>query len=219
MKAMFPTLLVAALAAGAAQAQDAGRWMLKAGVNRIAPDVSSGNLSAPSLPGSQVDIESASSVILTATYFLDASTSVELYTGLPYEHDVKGAGAIAGFGTIATVKQIAPTVFGQYRFGAPGGMRPYVGLGLTYAYFYGEEGSGALTALTNPGGPPTRLEADSAFGLSPQVGIALPLGGRWVLDASIIKTFLKSTAKLSTGQSVDVKIDPLSVNVSIGYRF
>lgn len=210
---------IVAASALAAQAQEAGRWLVKAGVNRIDPKVKSGDLSAPSLPGSKVDVDAATSLIFTATYLLDDAMSLEFYAGLPYEHDVRGAGALAGSGKIATVKQVSPTVFAQYRFGSAGGMRPYVGLGLTYAYFYGEEGSATLTALTNPGGPPTRLEADSAFGLSPQVGLHMPLSGGWFIDASVIKTFLKTTTTLSTGQKVDARLDPISANFSVGYRF
>lgn len=219
------SFVVAALAAVAligtedARAQ-AGTWLVKAGVNNIAPKVKSGDLSAPSLPGSKVDVDDATSAILTATYMLDDNTSLEFYAGLPYKHDILGAGALAGAGKIATVKQVSPTLFAQYRFfPAAAPIRPYVGLGLTYAYFYGEEGSAALTALTNPGGPPTRLEADSAFGISPQLGLYVTLAPRWFLDASLIKTYLKSTSTLSTGQSVEVKLNPLSTNVSIGYRF
>ena len=194
--------------------------MLKAGVNNIKPHVSSGDLSAPSLPNTQVDVKDATSAIATLTYMLTDNVSFEFYAGLPYKHDVVGAGSIASAGKIGTVKQVSPTLFGQYRFlGANSAFRPYVGLGLTYAYFYGEEGSGALTAMTNPGGPPTSMKASSAFGLSPQLGAAYRFNDRWFLDGSVIKTYVKNHTDLSTGQRIDTKLDPLSVNLSIGYRF
>jgi outer membrane protein len=207
-------------AAAGAQAQSAGTWLVKGGINHIAPQVKSGDLSAPSLPGTKIDVKAATSVILTATYMVDDNFSVEGYAGLPYKHDVEGDGAIAGVGTIGTVKQVSPTVFAQWRFqGASSAFRPYVGLGLTYAYFYGEEGSGTLTALTNPGGPPTRMSTDAAFGLSPQAGLTWKLNDTWHLDTSLIKTFVKTTSKLSTGQQIDTKLDPLSFNISIGQKF
>jgi outer membrane protein len=214
-------LVVAALVGhDAAQAQSAGTWMAKIGVNNINPDVKSGNLSAPSLPNTQIDIKDATSLIVTATYMATDNLSVELYAGLPYKHDVVGAGAIAAVGKIGSVKQVSPTVFGQYRFLAPESVfRPYVGVGLTYAYFYGEDGSGTLTALTNAGGPPTRLSASSAWGVSPQVGATVRINDRWYLDGAVIKTFIKNSASLSTGQQIDVTLDPLSVNLSLGYRF
>jgi outer membrane protein len=204
----------------AAQAQTAGTWMVKAGLNRIAPQVTSGNLSAPGLPGTKIDVQEADSLIVTGTYMITSHWSAEFFAGLPYEHDVTGDGAIRGVGRIGTVKQISPTVIAQYRFGEPAArFRPYVGLGLTYAYFYGEEGSGALTALTNPGGRPTQMSVDSAFGLSPQIGASFWLTPKWFLDVSVIKTYLKTTSHLSSGQSIDTKLDPLSVGLSIGYRY
>jgi outer membrane protein len=223
MKLAFNKLaLVAVLcvAGGAAMAQSKGSWLIKAGANHIAPQVKSGDLSAPSLPGTKIDVEAATAAILTATYMLTDAWSVEFYAGLPYEHDVVGDGAIKGVGKLGSVKQVSPTLFGQYRFlAASAPLRPYVGLGLTYAYFFGEEGSGTLTALTNPGGSPTRLSASSAWGLSPQVGLTFKFDERWFLDASVIKTFIKNENTLSTGQKIETKLDPLSANVSIGYRF
>lgn len=210
----------AVLFSGAAAAQSAGQWIVKAGVNNIAPQVESGDLSPPSLPGTKIDVESASSLILTATYMVSDAVSLEFYAGAPYEHDVVGDGAIKGVGKLGTVKQVSPTLFAQYRFMAPDArFRPYVGLGLTYAYFYDEEGSGTLTALTNPGGPPTTMSASSAWGLSPQLGVSFKLNDRWSIDASVIKTFIENTSTLSTGQQIDTKLNPVSTNVSIAYRF
>jgi outer membrane protein len=209
-----------AVAAGSGRAQSAGHWMVKGGFNGIEPQVTSGELSAPSLPGSKVDVKKATSLIATATYMLTDQVSVEAYLGLPYKHDIVGDGSLTGVGKIGSVKQVSPTVFAQYRFRAPdAGFRPYVGIGLTYAYFYGAEGSGALTALTNPGGPPTRVSSKSAFGVSPQAGVTIRLHGPWYLDASLVKTFLKNSSSLSTGQTVNTKLDPVSSNLSIGYQF
>lgn len=223
MKHAFNKLALAAVLfaiGGTAAAQSKGSWLVKAGVNHIAPQVSSSDLSAPSLPGTKIDVEAATSAILTFTYMVTDQWSLEFYAGLPYEHDVVGDGAIKGVGKLGSVKQVSPTLFGQYRFlAANAPLRPYVGLGLTYAYFYGEEGSGTLTALTNPGGSPTRMSASSAWGLSPQVGATYKFDDRWFVDASVIKTFIKNENTLSTGQKIETKLDPLSVNVSIGYRF
>ncbi|HET7795974.1 MAG TPA: OmpW family outer membrane protein [Rhizobacter sp.] len=217
------TLALAAmvlLGSSAAMAQSAGTWMVKGGVNRIEPHVTSGNLSAPSLPNSQVDVKADTAAILTGAYMLTDAFSLEFYAGLPYEHEIVGAGSLAGVGKLGTVKQVSPTLFAQYRFlEASSAWRPYVGAGLTYAYFYGEEGSGTLTALTNPGGPPTQMSVDSAFGFSSQLGLTVRVADRWYLDGSVVKTFLKNKTTLSTGQSIDTKLDPVSVNLSVGYMF
>jgi outer membrane protein len=204
-----------------AQAQQAGDWVFKAGVNTITPQVKSGNLSAASLPNTQVDVKGASSILLTGTRMVTDQCSVEFLAGLPYQHDIQGAGAIDGVGTFATTWQVSPTVMGQYRFGdASSPLRPYAGVGLTYAYFYGEKGSNALTALTAPGsGKATHLSIDAAWGGSAQLGATWRLDERWNLDFSVIKTWLKTSTHLSTGQSIDTRLDPLSVNLSVGWRY
>lgn len=204
------------------QAQSAGTWMVKIGANQIAPDVSSGDLSSPSAPGSKVDVDANIEAIGSVTYMYTNHFSVEGYFGMPYTHDVVGAGSMAAVGRIGQVKQVSPTVFAQYRANeATDAVRPYVGLGLTFAYFYGTEGSGNLTAVTNPGGPPTKLslEKRAKLALSPQVGVSIKVKDQWFVDASIIKTIISNTAHLSTGQSVKVKLDPVSVGFSVGRTF
>jgi len=226
MKPLLPVLALLAGAASVSSAQAQSQllpegWAVKLGVNRIAPQVSSGDLSAPSLPGTQVDVKADNSVIATLTIPLDAHWTTEIFGGLPYEHEIVGDGAIAGSGKIGSTKQVSPTVFAQYRFGeAKQTVRPYLGLGLTYARFYGEKGATALTVMTNPGGgTATRMSIDPAWGLSAQVGATLDLSDRWFLDVAVVKTKLKTTTTLSTGQHIDTKLDPLSTSLSVGYRF
>lgn len=209
-----------ALAAAPAMAQEAGTVQIKAGYNQIIPNVSSGDLSAPSVPGTKIDVKEAGAPIFTVTYMATDHIAFEFYAGLPYEHEITGDGAIRGVGKIASVKQVSPTLFAQYRFfDQASTFRPYVGLGLTYSYHYGEEGSAALTALTNPGGDPTLLEVDDAWGISPQVGATFKLSREWFLDFSVVKTFIETTSHLSTGQAIEAKLDPIAVNLSVGYRF
>jgi outer membrane protein len=218
--ALSTVALALAAALGSAQAQSAGSLIVKLGVNNIDPHVKSGDLSEPSLPGTKIDVKSATSAIISGTYMVTDHVSVETFIGLPYKHDVVGAGTIASAGKIATIKQVSPTLLAQYRFlDAASPMRPYVGVGPTYAYFFKEEGTGTLTAMTNPGGAPTHVSVDSAWGTSFVAGGTFQLKDHWGLDASVVKTFIKTTTHLSTGQHIDTKLDPISVNVSLTYRY
>lgn len=213
-------VLCAVFAAAGAHAQVAGTWLIKGGVNRVDPQVKSGDLSQPSPPGAKVDVGSATSAILTFTYFAADSVSVEVFAGLPAKHDVYAGGALASVGKLGTTKLAAPTVMGQYRFlSHQSKLKPYVGLGLTYAYFYDEEGSDTLTALTNPGGPATEISVKAAWGPTAQLGLNYAITDRWFIDASVMKTWMKNTATLSTGQSIEARLDPIATNISIGYRF
>jgi outer membrane protein len=42
---------------------------------------------------------------------------------------------------------------------------------------------------------------------------------RWYVDAAVIKTFLKTRTTLSTGQTLDIKLDPVTLSFGVGYRF
>lgn len=222
-KHSIASALVAAAAlcgAGAAQAQVAGEILVKLGWNKIMPKVKSDDLSAPSLPGSKIDIKSASALFFTATYMITDDISVEALGGLPYKHDIVGAGAVAGVGKIGSIHQISPTVLLQYRFlAADAPLRPYVGAGPTFAKFYGTKGSAALTAVTNPGGSPTTIGGDTEWGGTIELGGNYKIDRHWFLDAAILKTFISTKATLSTGQSTSAKLDPIAINASIGYTF
>lgn len=225
MKPIFKTVALLAtvvLLTNPVHAQTAGTWLVKFGVNQIAPDVKSEDLSAPSAPGSKVDVDADIQPIGSVAYMYTDNVSVEGYFGLPYKHDIVGAGAMAEVGRIGQVNQVSPSVFFQYRASeASSVVRPYAGLGITLAYFYGMEGSAALTAVTNPGGAPTKLTLDkrAKLALSPQLGLSVKVKEGWFVDASVIKTFISNTARLSTGQSVKVKLDPVSVGFSVGKQF
>lgn len=222
-KQSIASVLVATAAlcgAGAAQAQVAGDVLVKLGWNKIMPKVKSDDLSAPSLPGSKIDIKSASALFFTATYMITDNFSVEALGGLPYKHDIVGAGAVAGVGKIGSVHQISPTILLQYRFlAADAPFRPYVGAGPTFAKFYGTKGSAALTAVTNPGGQPTTIGGDTEWGSSLEAGANYKIDKHWFIDAAIIKTFISTKATLSTGQSTSAKLNPIAINASVGYTF
>ena len=108
MKNTVKFLLVplALACASLAQAQTAGTLMVRAGATTIKPNVDSGDLSAPSLPGTKAGINSASQVSGGITYMYTDNLAVDLPLALPFKHDIVGAGAIEGAGKIADVKAL-----------------------------------------------------------------------------------------------------------------
>jgi outer membrane protein len=222
LNSAFRLLAVAATltAASGASAQSAGQWTAKVGINKITPQVVSGDVSAPALPGSKADVSSDTRPILVFGYGITDNISAELDLGVPYKHDIIGDGAIAGTGKLGSVQALPPTAFIQYRFFEPSAMfRPYVGAGVTYAYFQKATGSGQLTALTNPGGPPATFKIDNKFAASAQLGVAVSFNERWYADVAYVKTWLKTTVKFSTGQTQQMTLDPQAVSIGIGYKF
>lgn len=217
------TLLLASAAmaiAGSASAQSAGQWTAKVGMNQITPKVDSGDVSAPALPGTKGDVNSSTRPVFMFAYGLTDNISAELDLGVPYKHTLYGAGAIQGVGKIGTVQSLPPTAFIQYRFFAPTAMiRPYVGLGATYAYFQKAEGSAQLTAITNVGGQSTTFKIDNKLAGTAQLGVAVAINERWFADLAITKTKLKTRVNFSTGQTQDMTLDPQSISIGFGYKF
>ena len=223
MKQTFKLSLVAlALVAGsAAHAQSAGTWMARVGAIGLYPQVSSGDLSTPAFPNTQTDVSSDWTLGGGITYMITDNWSVDVPLALPFTHTLTGAGAIAGVGTIGTTKALPLTVWGQYRFGdAKAAFRPYLGAGLTYAYFYDENATNTLNALSG-GTPsnPTTFSIESKFALGVQAGATYAFNERWFLDGMVGYTWLKNTTTLSTGQTQPMTLNPVSVAISVGYKF
>lgn len=222
---MKPTLhILAALTflagTGAAFAQSAGTWTGRLGAIKIAPQVSSSDMTAPSFPGTKTDVGDSSQLGGGLTYMVTDHVALDLPLAPGFKHDLYGAGALAGAGTLASVKVLPVTLMGQYRFGQSSAKwRPYAGLGLTYAYFFDETGSGTLTALTNPGGSPTRISVESKFGFTYQLGMRYAIDDKWSVDTSISKTSLKTRTSFSTGQTLDTRLDPITYSIAVGMRF
>jgi len=215
-------LTAAALLVGvSASAQVAGTFSARVGATHIAPQVSSGNLSTPSFPGTTVGVGSASALTGGINYMVTDHWAIDLPLGLPFKHEFSGDGAIDGVGKLGQTKVVPATLFAQYRFGeANAKFRPYVGLGVTYSKFFKNRSTAALTAVSG-GSPanPTTAKIDNKWGLTPQVGFVWNFNERWFLDAAYYKSFLKTTTHLSSGQSIDIKLNPNVFAVGIGYRF
>lgn len=216
-------LLVPALlaCAAAAHAQSAGTWLARVGGTTITPNVSSGDLTAPSLAGTKASIGNSSRLSGGITYMVNDNLAIDVPLAIPFQHDISGDGAILGAGKIGDVKALPATVLAQWRFleaNAP--VRPYVGAGLTYAAFYGAKSTSTLTALTG-GTPsnPTTLSIDSKWAPTFLIGASFQVGGGWFIDAAYTYTPLSTRTTLSSGQTLDATLNPSSVSLAVGMRF
>lgn len=222
-KKLLRAALGALLAASAftAGAQGAGTWMISGGATRIAPNTDSGTLSPPAPPNTRVDIGADTRPTLALGYMLTDNIALEVPVGLGFKHDIHGAGSIAGVGRIGTTRVLPISVFAQYRFLEPTArIRPYVMLGLTYAYFFDEQGSATLNAL-NPANPPggTQLDIASRWGIAPGLGVTAMITDRWFVDLQYARSFLKTTTTLSSGQRIDTKLNPDVWKIGVGVLF
>ena len=193
--------------------------IVRVGAIQIAPQVESGSLSGPAPSGSTIDNGASTRFAGGITTVFTDNITLDLPLAPPFKFPIYATGSVQGAGLIGTVKSLPATNYLQYRFfDKRSVLRPYVGLGVTYAYFFDPEGSAALSSLTNPGGK-TTFRVKSKFAPSVQVGASLHLGGDYYLDASYGKTYLKTTTTLSTGQTQEAKLDPVSFSLGIGQKF
>jgi outer membrane protein len=210
------------LMSGMVCAQSAGTWLIQGGVTAVRPDVTSGSLSAPSPSGSTVDVSADTQPTAQVTRMMTDNIALALPLGLGFKHKLMGAGAIANTGAIGSTKVLPVSLFVQYRFGeAAAKVRPYVAGGLTYARFFDEAGSAALNGL-NPANPPggsTGLSIASKLAPAVGAGVSVALTDAYFVDFEWSKAFLKTTATLSTGQTIATRLDPAVISLSIGMKF
>ena len=217
---LLPVMAAALCTAPSAQAQAKGDWLLKLGANRITPHVDSGTMSAPAKPGIKGDVGPDTKPVLTIGYMLNDKLSAEVLLGVPYEHKLYGAGSVEGIGQIGTSEVLPPTVFLHYRlFGPQMALRPYLGLGYSYVYFQKETGSAQMSAMMNPGGPPTTYTLDSRHTICLALGVSARLSERIFADLMLVKSKVKTSAHFNSGQQLPIKIDPTAISLSLGYRF
>ncbi|MDY0068040.1 MAG: OmpW family outer membrane protein [Steroidobacteraceae bacterium] len=193
---------VAALTALAAtpvvHAQDAGRWIWRAGMHTVQPK---------SHNHSVVNVDSAAMLTFSGAYKFTPHLGVEVLGGAPFKHDIN----LNGGGQVAETKHLPPTVSLQYYVNPNSAVRPYVGLGLNYTLFFSEETTGALAG--------SKLELDPSFGLAAQAGVDIAFATDWFINLDARWIDIDTDAKLDGAHIGSVEIDPYVFGVSIGRSF
>lgn len=126
--------------------------------------------------------------------------------------EISGSGTVASLGEVAETKHLPPVVSVQYYFTPKASVRPYVGLGVNYTYFFDEKTKGALEGTT--------IDLDDSFGPAAQIGVDVDVGKNWFVSADVRYIGIETTATLGGGLgTVDVEINPLVYSVAVGTRF
>jgi outer membrane protein len=161
--------------------------------------------------GAKVDLSNAVVPELDISYFFTKNIAAELILATS-PHTAKGKGAIAGLGTLGKTWVLPPTLTIQYHFTDFGAFKPYIGVGVNYTLFYGEE-HGTLN----------RFKVLSAAGVAAQVGFDYMIDRHWGLNVDVKKLYLRPTAKgqLAGGVPVKTKIelDPWIIGAGVTYKF
>jgi outer membrane protein len=215
MKKALSLALIAAMAGGSAavQAYEAGDIIVRVGATTVAPNDDSETV--PGL-GVKVEVDNDTQLGLIGTYMISEKFGVELLAATPFSHDISVDGAPLEAGE---TKHLPPTLSAQwYPRGGQDGWQPYVGIGVNYTIFFSEDTHGDLEGIVGK----ADLELEDSFGLAAQVGVDIPLGENWGLNAGVWYIDIDTEAEVSfTGGKAkfDVDIDPWVYNVGLFYKF
>lgn len=191
------------------QALDQGDWIARIGVTQVKPDTDSEI--TPNISGGKVDADDGTNLSFNVGYMLTSHLAIDVLAALPFDHDLYGAGMLAGVGKLADIKQLPPTVSLQYHFQPKANIRPYVGAGINYTTFFSIKEQGALAG--------DKLTLDDSWGLAAQVGVDIDINKKWFANLDVRYIQIETEANSTTTGKFDVTLDPWVVGLHIGTTF
>ena len=156
--------------------------------------------------GGHTDVETSPIMPeVDVTYFLNKNIALEAIAATT-PHDVHYNGGTE----LGDVWVLPPTVTLQYHPFEGQDFDPYIGAGINYSYFYGEDEAAGFSDL----------EIDGGFGWALQVGTDYWIDENWGLNLDVKKIFLDIDASLNNNAiTADIELDPWVVGAGISYRF
>lgn len=166
------------------------------------------------VPGADAKADANNSLGFGAIYDFHPGWSAEIALGLPPTTALKGAGTLAGAGTLGKVKYGPAVLSVRRQLWEDGPVRPYIGAGINYTL-----------VLESRDGFVSNLDVKNGVGPVLQAGFEVPVDPRWSFFVDAKKIWLKTTA---TGTlpalggapaHAKVRLDPLVVTAGVSYRF
>jgi outer membrane protein len=194
-------------------------WMVRVrGIAVLPGDFKNARIGGAVTPGANGSLSNAFVPELDITYFFTKNIAAELILGTS-PHTVKGRSVLAASKNLGSTWALPPTLTLQYHFTNFGAFKPYVGVGVNYTLFYGEQhGNRALPGLYN-------FRVQSAAGVAAQVGFDYMLDKNWGINFDVKKLLLRPIAKGNAGSVVGapvkarVKLDPWIIGTGVTYKF
>lgn len=169
------------------------------GIGVLPSDDSSVNI------GGEVDVSDAVVPEVDITYFFTDNIAAELIAATAH-HELDYNGST----NLGDTWILPPTLTLQYHFMPEKDFSPYLGAGLNYSVFYGEDSGSGFTDL----------EVDGGLGYALQAGFDYWLDDNWGLNMDVKKIWLDVDASLNNGTiRADVDLDPWIVGAGVAYRF
>jgi outer membrane protein len=232
MKSQHTTrsIIVAAALLGAAAAH--AQYTVQFGGLYLDPGATASNTTGALTPTNalSLNVKPVSTVFFSVGREINADWDLQLSLGYPPTHDitlkVTNASALPPSvasqdgNKIGTVRQIAPTLFANYKFGdTASAFRPFIGIGINYTMF-DQPTSNSLNNSINGG--TTNAKLSDSWGLAAQVGATYKLSGPWTLNAAISTADVNTTLTTNTDgveRKTNIKFSPAAYILSVGYKF
>lgn len=141
---------------------------------------------------------------LDFTYMIRDQIGVELILATSRHQVTSNVGGLGGVGVLP------PTLLLQYHFNHAGRVRPYVGAGVNYSYFYNDK--------LKAGATPVSIK-HSSFGPALQVGVDVQVAKNLFVNADLKKIWMRTSASADGADLGSLKIDPWVLGVGIGMKF
>ena len=222
-KSVFAAAMITGLGLSAAtlpaMAYEAGDWLVRGRIINVNPNDDSGNLyiGGASTGSEGVEVDSDTVPELDITYMLTRNWGLELILGYS-EHTVEAHKTWSALGDVIDTKVLPPTLTLQYHFLPDSNIRPYVGVGVNYTYFFDEEVFGDVLDI-----PGADVKLDSSWGLAAQAGVDVALNQDWFVNFDVKYIDIDTEAHFSgtpVGRAkISADIDPFVWGIGIGRRF
>ncbi|MBB5446914.1 MULTISPECIES: OmpW family protein [unclassified Paraburkholderia] len=141
---------------------------------------------------------------LDLTYMIRDAIGIELILATSRHHVTSGLGDLGG------VNVLPPTLLLQYHFNHAGMIRPYVGAGVNYTYFYNDGLSAGSEGIQ---------VSRSSFGPAVQAGVDVQITKTVFLNADIKKIWMHTDASVGDSSLGRLDIDPLVLGIGVGMKF
>jgi len=197
-------------------AYEAGDWLVRGRIININPNDASGQLYTDGVASGQgVSVNDDTVPELDITYMLSKHWGMELILGYS-EHTVKGVKNWKSLGDVADTKVLPPTLLLQYHFLPDATIRPYIGAGINYTYFFDEDVPGIL------GTPGAKVKLDSSWGLAAQAGVDIAINQDWFVNIDMKYIDIDTQAHYTNilggtiqKATINTEIDPIVFDTDI----
>ena len=232
MKSNFFSLSLIAASALLAAASASAQYTVQLGYANVDPGASASATTGPFLPANttSLNVKPQQTVFFSVAREIDDHWDVQLALGYPPTHDVTlrvitpgnlpPSVAAKDGQLIGTVRQIAPTLFANYKFGeASNKFRPFVGVGVNYTMFDQANSTALFNQLS---GGTTNNKLSDSWGLAAQLGAVYKLDGPWSVSGTWSTADVKSTLTNNTygvERKTDIKFNPSVFILAVGYSF